>query len=78
MITTPSARTRHDELEDLIHHDPGRFRVLTGDRPTGLLHLGHYFGTLQNLGSACRTSAWRCSCSWPTTRCSPTGTSPTA
>ncbi|MFC8452197.1 tryptophan--tRNA ligase [Kitasatospora sp. NPDC057223] len=34
------------------HHEPaadvaGR-RVLTGDRPTGPLHLGHYFGTLQN------------------------------
>ena len=23
-------------------------RVLTGDRPTGPLHLGHYFGTLEN------------------------------
>ncbi|WP_245984293.1 tryptophan--tRNA ligase [Streptomyces tateyamensis] len=23
-------------------------RVLTGDRPTGALHLGHYFGSLQN------------------------------
>ena len=23
-------------------------RVLTGDRPTGPLHLGHYFGTLAN------------------------------
>src|SRR3989304_553862 len=23
-------------------------RVLTGDRPTGKLHLGHYVGTLQN------------------------------
>lgn len=21
-------------------------RILTGDRPTGALHLGHYFGTL--------------------------------
>ncbi|MBB5786403.1 tryptophan--tRNA ligase [Jiangella mangrovi] len=28
--------------------DPGRYRVLTGDRPTGPLHLGHYFGTLLN------------------------------
>ena len=30
--------------------DPGAFvpRVLTGDRPTGQLHLGHLFGTLQN------------------------------
>ena len=23
-------------------------RILTGDRPTGPLHLGHYVGTLQN------------------------------
>ncbi|MET9403931.1 tryptophan--tRNA ligase [Kitasatospora sp. NPDC002965] len=28
--------------------DPGAHRVLTGDRPTGPLHLGHYFGTLRN------------------------------
>ncbi|RST23122.1 tryptophan--tRNA ligase, partial [Streptomyces sp. WAC04770] len=28
--------------------DPARFRVLTGDRPTGPLHLGHHFGTLRN------------------------------
>ncbi|WP_045705117.1 tryptophan--tRNA ligase [Streptomyces rubellomurinus] len=28
--------------------DPATQRVLTGDRPTGPLHLGHYFGTLQN------------------------------
>ena len=28
--------------------DPGRFRVLTGDRPTGPLHVGHLFGTLLN------------------------------
>jgi tryptophanyl-tRNA synthetase len=27
---------------------PHRYRVLTGDRPTGPLHLGHYFGTLRN------------------------------
>ncbi len=27
---------------------PARYRVLTGDRPTGPLHLGHYFGTLLN------------------------------
>jgi tryptophanyl-tRNA synthetase len=25
---------------------PERFRVLTGERPTGPLHLGHYFGTI--------------------------------
>lgn len=23
-------------------------RILTGDRPTGQLHLGHYVGTLKN------------------------------
>jgi tryptophanyl-tRNA synthetase len=35
-------------LEDRINERPGDFRVLTGDRPTGPLHLGHYFGTLRN------------------------------
>jgi tryptophanyl-tRNA synthetase len=34
--------------EEQILKDPGQYRVLTGDRPTGRLHLGHYFGTLQN------------------------------
>ena len=46
METTPEARTR--ELEARIAADPGAFRLLTGDRPTGPLHLGHYFGTLAN------------------------------
>lgn len=23
-------------------------RILTGDRPTGKLHIGHYFGSLEN------------------------------
>ncbi|MZD04505.1 tryptophan--tRNA ligase [Streptomyces sp. SID5785] len=45
--TTP-AQTRSAELEQLVRTDPGRFRVLTGDRPTGRLHVGHYFGTLHN------------------------------
>jgi tryptophanyl-tRNA synthetase len=35
-------------LEDRIRACPGRFRMLTGDRPTGPLHLGHYFGSLRN------------------------------
>jgi tryptophanyl-tRNA synthetase len=39
---------RSAEIEAQIETDPGRFRVLTGDRPTGNLHLGHYFGTLAN------------------------------
>src|SRR5262245_59313063 len=44
----PAAQRRSAALDVLIHDDPGRFRVLTGDRPTGRLHLGHYFGTLHN------------------------------
>ena len=35
-------------LEAMIATDASRFTVLTGDRPTGPLHLGHYFGTLAN------------------------------
>ncbi|GAA2494643.1 tryptophan--tRNA ligase [Winogradskya humida] len=37
-----------NSLEDRIEAAPQDFRVLTGDRPTGPLHLGHYFGTLRN------------------------------
>ncbi|MFJ6138114.1 tryptophan--tRNA ligase [Kitasatospora sp. NPDC092286] len=36
------------DLAEQVHRDPAAHRVLTGDRPTGPLHLGHYFGTLQN------------------------------
>jgi tryptophanyl-tRNA synthetase len=43
-----SAEQRSAELEDLIARDASSFRILTGDRPTGPLHLGHYFGTLRN------------------------------
>src|SRR3954471_6559738 len=39
---------RSAELEREIAVAPERFRVLTGDRPTGPLHLGHYFGTVAN------------------------------
>ncbi|WP_327710210.1 tryptophan--tRNA ligase [Streptomyces sp. NBC_00464] len=35
-------------LDERIQADPAAFRVLSGDRPTGALHLGHYFGTLHN------------------------------
>lgn len=47
-MSVERARRRSVELEASISADPGRFRVLTGDRPTGRLHLGHYFGTLLN------------------------------
>ena len=43
-----AARRRSDTLEEQIARDASRFRILTGDRPTGPLHVGHYFGTLQN------------------------------
>jgi tryptophanyl-tRNA synthetase len=43
---TPDART--DDLEGRLRRHPDRFRVLTGDRPTGPLHIGHYFGTMRN------------------------------
>ncbi len=47
-MTTTVAEQRSAELEDLIGRDATAFRILTGDRPTGRLHLGHYFGTLRN------------------------------
>jgi tryptophanyl-tRNA synthetase len=37
-----------DALIDRIRLNPSGFRVLSGDRPTGPLHLGHYLGTLAN------------------------------
>jgi tryptophanyl-tRNA synthetase len=43
-----AALRRSAEIERLIGEDPHRFRILTGDRPTGELHVGHYFGTLLN------------------------------
>src|SRR5579864_3069955 len=42
------ALRRSAELEEIIGRDAACFRILTGDRPTGRLHLGHYFGTLAN------------------------------
>jgi tryptophanyl-tRNA synthetase len=35
-------------LEKSLADQPGNYRVLTGDRPTGRLHIGHLFGSLQN------------------------------
>ncbi|MEI3843913.1 MULTISPECIES: tryptophan--tRNA ligase [unclassified Microbacterium] len=47
MDSFEATRARMPELERRIDQDPGAFRVLTGERPTGPLHLGHYFGTLR-------------------------------
>jgi tryptophanyl-tRNA synthetase len=46
--TLAAALRRSADIERRIGEDAGPFRILTGDRPTGPLHLGHYFGTLAN------------------------------
>ncbi|MFI1195012.1 tryptophan--tRNA ligase [Micromonospora sp. NPDC020750] len=43
-----AAIARNPALVREISEHPERFRMLTGERPTGRLHVGHYFGTLQN------------------------------
>lgn len=48
---TPSqqaALARTAVLEKRIVAEPNVFRALSGDRSTGPLHIGHYFGTLAN------------------------------
>ncbi|NMC74347.1 MAG: tryptophan--tRNA ligase [Geobacteraceae bacterium] len=46
--TYESTVERSRKLEEDLTKDPTRYRVLTGDRPTGRLHIGHLFGSLQN------------------------------
>jgi tryptophanyl-tRNA synthetase len=36
------------DLDAAVRSDPAAYRILSGDRPTGPLHVGHYFGTLEN------------------------------
>ena len=43
-----AAKKRSDETLAAIEKNPGKFTMLTGDRPTGRLHMGHYFGTLRS------------------------------
>lgn len=46
--TLAASLARSEKIEaDLVAH-PEQYRVLTGDRPTGRLHVGHYFGSLAN------------------------------
>ena len=51
-----TALKRSNEIHEDLLSNPGSYTMLTGDRPTGRLHLGHYFGTLkgrvdlQNMG----------------------------
>lgn len=46
--TYQAALRRNAEVEQKLQTEPETFRMLTGDRPTGALHIGHYFGTLKN------------------------------
>jgi tryptophanyl-tRNA synthetase len=50
--TYAAVRDRSVVLDALIEEhassDPSRFRALTGDRPTGPLHIGHYLASLRN------------------------------
>ncbi len=38
---------RSNEIKADLPQHPEKYRMLTGDRPTGRLHLGHYFGTIR-------------------------------
>ena len=41
-----AAKRKSDEIRADFSVHPQNYTMLTGDRPTGRLHLGHYFGTL--------------------------------
>ena len=55
-----ASKKRSDQIRADLSENPGKYCMLTGDRPTGRLHLGHYFGTirervaLQNMGITTR------------------------
>ncbi len=46
--TFEASLARSKALEDDLGCHPEKYRVLTGDRPTGRLHIGHLFGSVQN------------------------------
>lgn len=46
--TYEAALAASKKIESDIVINPKKYRVLTGDRPTGRLHIGHYFGSLKN------------------------------
>lgn len=43
-----ASQERSTAIESDLAAHPERYRMLTGDRPTGRLHIGHYFGSLAN------------------------------
>lgn len=46
--TFEAQKKKSDEIKEDLAKNPGNYIMLTGDRPTGRLHLGHYFGTIEN------------------------------
>ena len=46
--TYEAALAKSRVLEQELQSNPGKHTLLTGDRPTGRLHIGHFFGSLQN------------------------------
>ena len=46
--TLQASMARSAAIEQDLPAHPGNYRMLTGDRPTGELHIGHYFGSLLN------------------------------
>ncbi len=54
MSTAPESATyaaaleRSEAIDADIDVHPQRYRMLTGDRPTGYLHIGHYLASLRN------------------------------
>ncbi|MBJ6723722.1 tryptophan--tRNA ligase [Geomesophilobacter sediminis] len=46
--TFEATKARSAALEQDLKINPQKYRVLTGDRPTGALHIGHLFGSLHN------------------------------
>ena len=47
---------KSEMIEKDIVVNPKKYRVLTGDRPTGNLHIGHYFRS--DYGFDCRLSGF--------------------
>lgn len=43
-----AAAERSRKADEGIDKNPKKYKALTGDRPTGHLHIGHYFGSLRN------------------------------
>ena len=65
---------RSAEIEADIAVNPGRYRMFTGVRPTGNMHLGHYFGTMHSWPWS--PMPWRWAWTRSARRSSPTRRSP--